>query len=716
MGELVSNYGILIAIALLILGGTFNFVGYRFINIWKVLSGIIVAIPVSEIISELLFQTDATVTVFVASVAVLVLLVLLIEKVYHVFNGISVAVYLLMTYSLFSGPTSNFQILAIFSILLGYSAYKHSDFFERIASSFIGGLLAVYGLFLLFGGEFLSSNISTELVLYSVIGAIALGFIGSIFQYSKFGFYDEKSDEEVNELSGVEKIYRELTQPFFDLAHTSQALFGLNLCYVLEGLTYFGVVGLLAIFFNQSVGLDDVDAGRMVGVLTGGITLAMLFLGATVDWIGIRKSLLLALGLMFAGRILLPIAPGMGGSGMWSAAHIFSMLGILGIILGYGIYQPAAYAAVKKFTTEKTAAMGYAMLYALMNLGGFLPGLISPPVRKGYGIEGVFYVYAGLTILGILVVTIIMTRKAIKKAVGDASGVTADSKEEEKEEGGFKAFSNELKKQLTNNKKKTYGSLIGYGVFLLLCVIKEIFHTSLISGSTDSAIMTMVFGFSWWYLAAIGLLITLIFIITDPRFVYFIFILIFVQTLFAHNWLTIPQYTSRAFDGFVSDNFEFFTNLNPIFIFVLTPIVTAFTAKKNTYNMMILGTFVMAAPTFLLVLGPNLNTLLSYLVIMTIGEAMWQPRFLQWVAEIAPKNMTGIYMGIGQFPWFLTKVITSLYSGYFLMEYCPIDTLPANMNTEYMWLIYGVIAMVSPVGLLLAKGWMQKGFKTKHEG
>ena len=110
--------------------------------------------------------------------------------------------------------------------------------------------------------------------------------------------------------------------------------------------------------------------------------------------------------------------------------------------------------------------------------------------------------------------------------------------------------------------------------------------------------------------------------------------------------------------------------MNPILIFVLTPIVTALTARKNTYKMMIIGTLVMGLPTFILTLGPNLYTLMTYLIIMTIGEAMWQPRFLQWVAEIAPKNMTGIYMGIGQFPWFLTKIVTSLYSGWFLMKYC----------------------------------------------
>ena len=127
--------------------------------------------------------------------------------------------------------------------------------------------------------------------------------------------------------------------------------------------------------------------------------------------------------------------------------------------------------------------------------------------------------------------------------------------------------------------------------------------------------------------------------------------------------------------------------------------------------MMIWGTLIMAAPTFFLTLGPNFNTLMAYLILMTVGEAMWQPRFLQWVAEIAPKGMTGIYMGIGQFPWFLTKVITALYSGWFLQNYCPADTPVTSLNTETMWLIYGLIAIISPIGLILAQKWMRKGFK-----
>jgi POT family proton-dependent oligopeptide transporter len=453
------------------------------------------------------------------------------------------------------------------------------------------------------------------------------------------------------EKNKAQGIINELTQPFIDLTKTSKAMLGINISYLLEGLTYFGIIGLLAIFYNDYIQLDDINAGWMVGFLTAGITISMLFLGATVDLIGMRKSILLSLGFILVGRVILTASPSLGVPGLWNSSQIISLVGIMGIIIGYGIYQPACYAAVKKLNTVKNAAMGYAMLYALMNLGGFLPGIISPPVRKTFGITGVYWVFVALTVVGMIVVAVLLSKKAIAKA--QEAVIAVDGSESADEE-------DEMNKMTSKEKLRYY--------------LKN-------------------------------------FPLKDMRFMFFIFILIPVQTLFAHNWLTLPQYTSRAFDGFVGDNFEFFVNLNPILIFVLTPIVTALTLSKGTYKMMIIGTFIMALPTFFLTLGPNFYTLMAYLILMTVGEAMWQPRFLQWVAEIAPKGMTGIYMGIGQFPWFLTKVITAIYSGWFLQNYCPDDTPMVDLNTESMWFIYGLIAIISPIGLILARKWMIKGFK-----
>ena len=218
---------------------------------------------------------------------------------------------------------------------------------------------------------------------------------------------ETQTTENVQKTNIFKQTIQEVTQPFKDLFKSSKAMWGINISYLLEGLTYFGVLSLLAIYFNNYAGLNDINADQMVGILTAGITLSMLFLGATVDLIGVRRAFIISLSLMLVGRIFLAAGPDITSvKGLWTGIHNYAMIGILWIVLGYGIYQPAAYAGVKQLMTAKNSAMGYAMLYAIMNLGGFLPGIISPPVRKSFGILGVFWVYAALTVAGILAVTL----------------------------------------------------------------------------------------------------------------------------------------------------------------------------------------------------------------------------------------------------------------------------------------------------------------------
>lgn len=454
---------------------------------------------------------------------------------------------------------------------------------------------------------------------------------------------------------------KEIIQPFIDLAYASRPMWAINTSNFLEGLCYFGWLTLLAIFFNRAIGLNDHQADLFVGFLTGGITLSMFFLGGVADKWGVRKAIIFALFAMFAGRMIIVASTLFfsGGQGAWSSLFWASAVGIVAIVIGYGLYQPALYSAVKHYCDERTSAMAYAMIYALMNLGAFLPGFVSPPIRKFYGITGVFWFYVAVTLLNLIIFAIILTRKTEKKAIETAKKYSEEhAKKEEapavKEEGGREKFS--LRKAMEWFKKHP---------------------------------------------------------LADPRFTFFIFILIPVQTLFAHNWLTLPQYVDRALGKIGSDYMEFFVNLNPILIFILTPMVAAMTRKANVYKMMVIGTFVMAAPTFLLAIKPSIWLLLGYLVIMSVGEAMWQPRFLQYAAEIAPPGRTGAYMGVAQFPWFLTKIITATYAGWFLMRYCP-EPGKGLQNTTTMWFIYGCIAILSPLALLIAKKWVQQNFKVKH--
>ena len=320
------------------------------------------------------------------------------------------------------------------------------------------------------------------------------------------------------------------------------------------------------------------------------------------------------------------------------------------------------------------------------------------------GIPGTFWVYVGITAVALVSTVVLLTHGTVQNAIAKAKADTAEE-QAEAQAAGEKPAEAAL---------GTSGRYPPYQMWLLAAAFAIALYLKV--PAPWNALLAAIVGVAWVVLALIpgsGRFLAR-HPLADLKFFFFIFALIPVQTLFTYNWLVLPEYINRAYAGKIGEYFEIASNTNPILIFILTPVIAALTLKRKVYNMMIWGTFVMAAPAFLLALGPTIWTLAGYILLMTVGEAMWSPRFLQYAAEIAPEGRTGEYMGVAQLPWFLTKVLVPLlYSGYMMDHYCPASVPRAQLHTETMWLVFGFIAMGSTVLLLLAKGWIGKDFKTK---
>ncbi|MEJ2542479.1 MAG: MFS transporter, partial [Calditrichaceae bacterium] len=208
----------------------------------------------------------------------------------------------------------------------------------------------------------------------------------------------------------IKDALKELADTFVAFLKAPRALWGINIPYVLEGLVYFGILTILGKFGSENVGLTDPQAGWVYGGVTGGITFAMLLLGGVSDKIGVRRSLALALTMMMVGRAIVAFSGSVDlGQGINSPMFFIMSAGLLLMVTAYGLYQPAAYAGVKRYTNPKTSAMGYAVVYALMNLGAFFSGFISSNTRHIFessfppnGLTAVFWVYTFLTGIAVL--------------------------------------------------------------------------------------------------------------------------------------------------------------------------------------------------------------------------------------------------------------------------------------------------------------------------
>lgn len=462
---------------------------------------------------------------------------------------------------------------------------------------------------------------------------------------------DDASHEPLTFGAAVSKGIRETLNTLNAFIHAPKEILGLNIINILEGMAYFGTLTYLVLYMHENIGVSDTVAAFSVSLFTMTITISQLLFGGVSDKLGAKRALGIALCCLLVSRFVVgfaePVLGAAGGSGLWSPLFVVVIVALLFGALSYGLYQPSIYAVTREYSDERTSAVSYAMLYAGMNLGAFVMGLVLPWVRResasvfdnnGYTGSLCFLAFLMIFALGAYFVFI---KRSKAKAPGDGKeSIKEEAKAVEEPEHVHLSFIERLKR-----------------------------HP-----------------------------------LADLKFDFFIFILIPVQTLFAYQNILIPTYLTRCFGDYptISDNFETFSNLNPLIVFVTAPIIAALTARANVYKMMIIGTTVMALPTFLLVFGQTPLTFLTFVLVMSIGESMWQPRFLQHVAEIAPKDKVGAYIGIAQLPWFLTKFIVGLYVGSFMERFIPAG---AEQSPESMWLIFACIAMVSPVALFFARNW-----------
>ena len=92
-----------------------------------------------------------------------------------------------------------------------------------------------------------------------------------------------------------------------------------------------------------------------------------------------------------------------------------------------------------------------------------------------------------------------------------------------------------------------------------------------------------------------------------------------------------------------------------------------------------------------------------FIVVLSLGEAVWSPRLYEYTATIAPRGRESSYMGLSELPLFLAKPVAGFLSGWMLQTYCPPEG-PRDSTT--MWLAIGGMTIAAPALMVFLRRWL----------
>ena len=263
----------------------------------------------------------------------------------------------------------------------------------------------------------------------------------------------------------------------------------------------------------------------------------------------------------------------------------------------------------------------------------------------------------------------------------------------------------------------SFWSFIAVGVLMATCVL--VILRDVAAHTSESGAKTVALFESLWPQRAFH------------RFLAFMALVVGVRMIFYHMNYTLPDFAIREL-GKGAPFAQVCNMLNSLMILFLVPICGALSGRFSAYRMVTVGSAISAISVFILVLPPVwfkpladgwlgdaivhqwLNvpgpvnplylSIFFFTVVLSVGEAIWSPRLYEYAAAIAPKGQEASYMALSVLPYFFAKFGAGSLSGWLLSRYCPEVGV---RDIAMMWAWVGMIALITPVGAMVLRKYIQ---------
>lgn len=425
---------------------------------------------------------------------------------------------------------------------------------------------------------------------------------------------------------------------------------------LLDCLAYFALLNIGVVFLSENVGFSDVSAGYVFTLFTTTVTLLLFFSGFVTDWLGIRRSVHVAMALLLVSR------GGIALCGFFPDLPYRQPL-VWGLFLllapGCAMVQTLFQAAVRRFTSTRARAAGFSMWYLVMNIGAALGGIAIDVVRLQFKADNTWIINIGvITAVICSLLTIAFMRNELQARGADEPAEAVDEPPAERRMP-WQILGEVVRHSAFWRFLVLVSCLIGVrAVFLYMALLSPKYWLRVIGPEAPMGMFQAINPI----LIVVGLIL---FIPLANKF----------------------NIYSMLVGGGIISSLSLFALVVP-WRWMGPDIVSAYTTMTMTS-----------------------------LVVLSIGEIIWSPKLQEYTAAVAPAGQEGSYLGMSLMPYFLAKTFIGVVSGHLLARFCPegirplieAGTLPFWSTPEAMWLLLGFFALLGLAVAILFRGWLTKG-------
>jgi len=178
--------------------------------------------------------------------------------------------------------------------------------------------------------------------------------------------------------------------------------------------------------------------------------------------------------------------------------------------------------------------------------------------------------------------------------------------------------------------------------------------------------------------------------LSNVRFVTFLVIFSGFWLMFWNIFEALPFYLTEVLH--VKD-YEYVLTAGPIMVIVATVPAAALARRLPPMVAMTLGFVISTTAWFLMGAVPTLAATIAGVAIFALGEAIQAPRYYGYVADLAPRDQIGTYMGIAFLPIAIGTVGAGLIGGRLVTAYIR----SGDPNPSHMWYVIGAIGIVTTI-------------------